>query len=88
MGIANLLRPLHQEYPHVPVILLTGDGTILPAPEAVECGVFGFLHQPLHLAELELMLYRLGGNRHPLPAGRPETPSPQPSAGIARHALA
>ena len=61
----SLLRVLHQQYPELPVILLTEDGSVLPTTESLACGVYGFLHQPLRLTELELMLYRLRGAQTP-----------------------
>jgi len=61
----SLLRALHQQYPELSVVLLTEAGSVLPTMEALACGVYGFLHQPLHLTELELMLYRIGRTQIP-----------------------
>lgn len=52
------LRSVHRRYPMIPVVL-RASSEVLPAPEAVHCGVYGYLSKPLRPAELELMLIRL-----------------------------
>ncbi len=56
--IGKTLRLVHRRYPAIPVVLRTSSA-LLPAAEAVHCGVYGYLGKPFRPAELELMLYRL-----------------------------
>ena len=53
-----LLRALREEVPHVPVILLTGRGTIDAAVEAIREGAYDFLEKPLDGHRLRLVLER------------------------------
>jgi len=55
----SLLRTLHQRCPDIPFIITSTSNGVLPAREALQCGVYGYLHKPFRLAELELMLLRL-----------------------------
>jgi PleD family two-component response regulator len=52
------LRRVHRRCPLVPVVLRVSS-TLLPAAEALHCGVYGYLNKPFRPAELELMLARL-----------------------------
>jgi GGDEF domain-containing protein len=56
------LRQVHRRYPLIPVALRTSSA-LLPAAEALHCGVYGYLSKPFRPAELELMLVRLA-ERH------------------------
>ena len=56
--IGQDLRLVHRRYPAIPVVL-RASSALLPAAEAVHCGVYGYLSKPFRPAELELMLYRL-----------------------------
>lgn len=56
--IGQELRRVHRRYPNIPV-LLRASSVLLPAAEAVHCGVHGYLYKPFRPAELDLMLYRL-----------------------------
>ena len=49
---------VHLRYPAIPVVL-RASREVLTAPEAVHCGVQGYLGKPFRPAELELMLIRL-----------------------------
>ena len=42
----KILKHLRKEYPNVPVILMTGNGTIDDAVQAVELGAFDYLTKP------------------------------------------
>jgi len=53
-----LLRALREEVPHVPVILLTGRGTIDVAVEAIREGAYDFLEKPIDGHRLRLVLER------------------------------
>lgn len=57
-SIGEALRPVHRRYPMIPVVL-RASAEVLPAPEAVHCGIYGYLSKPFRPAELELMLIRL-----------------------------
>lgn len=53
-----LLRALREELPHVPVILLTGRGTIDAAVEAIREGAYDFLEKPIDGHRMRLVLER------------------------------
>ena len=57
-AIGQTLRQVHRRYPLIPVVLRTSS-TLLPAAEALHCGVYGYLNKPFRPAELELALIRL-----------------------------
>src|SRR5256714_3589649 len=59
-GLA-LTRALREESPDTPVIIITGEGTIDAAVEAVRQGLFAFVHKPLDPAPLKVI-------PHPAPA--------------------
>lgn len=50
-GLA-LFDALHQQYPTLPIIILTAHGTINDAVDATQRGVFGFLTKPVNKLEL------------------------------------
>ena len=52
------LRLVHRRYPAIPVVL-RASSEVLPAPDAVHCGVYGYLGKPFRPAELDLLLIRL-----------------------------
>ena len=58
-----LLCNLHQCCSDVPIIVITTSDNILPAREAIQCGIYAYLHKPFRLAELELILVRLSETR-------------------------
>ncbi len=53
-----LLRTLREELPHVPVILLTGRGTIDSAVEAIREGAYDFLEKPIDRHRLRIVIER------------------------------
>jgi two-component system, NtrC family, response regulator AtoC len=55
---SEALRLVHLRYPAIPVVL-RASSEVLTAPDAVHCGVQGYLGKPFRPAELELMLIRL-----------------------------
>ena len=57
-ALGQSLRQVHRRYPLIPVVL-RASSTLLPAAEALHCGVYGYLSKPFRPAELELMLLRL-----------------------------
>lgn len=56
----RVLFELHRARPWVPVLVTDTCGLRLDAAEAVACGVHAWLRKPIRLAELELLLHRLG----------------------------
>ena len=65
---AILLRALHMCLPDADIIATTNKGNGVDTGEAARTGVFAFLHRPIRLAELELMLIRLEERRMALEA--------------------
>lgn len=54
----ELLRRIVQEYPTLPVIILTGHGTIESAVQAMRDGAYDFLTKPVNLDRLSLLVKR------------------------------
>jgi DNA-binding NtrC family response regulator len=54
----QLLKRVVSSYPTVPVIILTGHGTIKSAVEAMQAGAYDFLTKPVSLDRLELLVKR------------------------------
>lgn len=50
-GMATLGR-VHQEFPHLPVILLSGHADMQAAVEAMQAGAFGYLMKPVDFDDL------------------------------------
>jgi DNA-binding NtrC family response regulator len=59
----DLLRTVSSHYPGLPVIVLTGHGTIEDAVEAMRFGAFDFLTKPVNLDHLTLLVKRALENR-------------------------
>jgi DNA-binding NtrC family response regulator len=59
----DLLRRVSSLYPTVPVIVLTGHGTIESAVEAMRQGAYDFITKPVNLDNLSLLVKRALGNR-------------------------
>ncbi len=53
-----LLRALRAELPDCPVVLLTGQGTIQTAVQAIREGAFDFIEKPLEVQRLRLVMER------------------------------
>jgi putative PEP-CTERM system response regulator len=54
----EVLKYVQAHYPTLPVIVLTGHGTIENAVEAMRAGAYDFLSKPLNLDHLELLVKR------------------------------
>ena len=52
----ELLRQVHDDYPGLTFIMLTGQGTIEEAVEATKLGAFNFLEKPLDIKRLQVEL--------------------------------
>ena len=59
----ELLRKITSAYPTIPVIILTGHGTIETAVTAMRDGAFDFLTKPINLDRLSLLVKRALSNR-------------------------
>jgi DNA-binding NtrC family response regulator len=58
----DLIRELQADYP-IPVIVLSGQGTIEQAVEAIKLGAQDFLEKPVEPAKLKILLEKLEGTR-------------------------
>ncbi len=63
MSGEDLLKKVASAYPTVPVIILTGHGTIESAVNAMRDGAYDFLTKPLNLDRLSLLVKRALANR-------------------------
>lgn len=63
VGGQEILRKVSSETPGVPVIVLTGHGTVETAVEAMRMGAYDFLTKPLDLDRLSLLVKRALQNR-------------------------
>ncbi len=54
----EVLRSIASKYPGIPVIVLTGHGTIEEAVEAMRAGAYDFLTKPVNLEYLSLLVRR------------------------------
>ena len=59
----ELLKNISSQFPTVPVIILTGHGTIESAVQAMHDGAYDFLTKPVNLDRLSLMVKRALSNR-------------------------
>jgi DNA-binding NtrC family response regulator len=59
----ELLKKVVSAYPTVPVIILTGHGTVDNAVEAMRNGAYDFLTKPVNLERLSLLVKRALGRR-------------------------
>ncbi|HUZ17901.1 MAG TPA: sigma-54 dependent transcriptional regulator [Spirochaetia bacterium] len=59
----ELLKQISSAYPMIPVIILTGHGTIETAVDAMRDGAFDFLTKPVNLDRLSLLAKRALSNR-------------------------
>ncbi len=59
----ELLRTVTTQFPTVPVIILTGHGTIESAVQAMHDGAYDFLTKPVNLDRLSLLVKRALANR-------------------------
>jgi len=59
----ELLKYISSSYPTVPVIILTGHGTIESAVKAMRDGAYDFLTKPVNLDRLSLLVKRALANR-------------------------
>ena len=63
MSGEELLKRISSSYPTIPVIILTGHGTIESAVEAMRNGAFDFVTKPVNLDRLSLLAKRALSNR-------------------------
>ncbi len=60
----ELLKKVSSSFPTIPVIILTGHGTIESAVNAMRDGAYDFLTKPVNLDRLALLVKRALSNRH------------------------
>ena len=58
MGGAELLKRIYTTYPTIPVVVLTGHGTIEDAVTAMQNGAVDFLTKPVNLDHLSVLIKR------------------------------
>ena len=58
MGGAELLKRIYSTYPTIPVVVLTGHGTIEDAVTAMQNGAVDFLTKPVNLDHLSVLIKR------------------------------
>lgn len=63
MSGEELLKSVAAKYPSVPVIVLTGHGTIENAVNAMRIGAYDFITKPINLDHLSMLVKRALGNR-------------------------
>ena len=54
-----LMRRIHDRHPDAAIVIMRSTEPPLPVGQAVSDGVYGYIHKPVRLAELELTLIRL-----------------------------
>ena len=54
----ELMKKIIERYPYLPVIILTGHGTIENAVEAMRTGAYDFITKPLNIDKLSLIVKR------------------------------
>ena len=64
MSGEELLKRISSSFPTIPVIILTGHGTIESAVNAMRNGAYDFLTKPVNLDRLSLLVSRALSNRH------------------------
>jgi DNA-binding NtrC family response regulator len=55
----SFVEDIHTRFPAIPIVLVSSTGKVLLPEDAIRNGVYGYLHKPVSLAELELMLVRI-----------------------------
>ncbi len=63
MSGEELLKKISSSYPTIPVIILTGHGTIETAVDAMRNGAYDFLTKPVNLDRLSLLVKRALSNK-------------------------
>ncbi len=63
MSGEELLKTVAARYPNIPVIVLTGHGTIENAVNAMRMGAYDFITKPVNLDHLSMLVKRALGNR-------------------------
>ncbi len=58
----HLIEQLHQAYPHLPILMLTGYASIATAVEAIKLGARHYLAKPATIDDILIALHQLMGN--------------------------
>ena len=63
MSGSELLKKIYSTYPTIPVVVLTGHGTIEDAVEAMQNGAVDFLTKPVNLDHLSVLIRKTLSNK-------------------------
>jgi DNA-binding response OmpR family regulator len=59
---ATIIRNIRKQNSEARIVIIKGNGGTLTTREALAYGVYAYLHKPINLQELELLLIRLAEN--------------------------
>jgi DNA-binding NtrC family response regulator len=59
-----IIRKIHKQYSNIFFIVITATTPDFSIEEAIAYGIYGYLHKPISLLELELLLVRLNEKRN------------------------
>jgi DNA-binding NtrC family response regulator len=63
MGGLTFLRELHRHYPSTQVIMVTAYGGVESYLEAIHLGAYEYIHKPVKLEELRMIMHKLLGDK-------------------------
>ncbi len=55
----SIIKKIHKQHPSLLFVIITENRPMFSTKEAISFGIYGYLHKPISLAELELLLVRL-----------------------------
>jgi two-component system, OmpR family, phosphate regulon sensor histidine kinase PhoR len=67
MGAIRVLEEVVAKYPNVPVVIITGQGTVANAVECIKKGAYDFITKPFRADHLVLVVKRAVEGLPPLP---------------------
>ena len=67
MGAIQVMREAIQQHSHVPVIIITGQGTVANAVECIRKGAYDFITKPFRIDHLITVVQRAIDKLPPLP---------------------
>lgn len=59
----SIIKKIHKLYPSLLFVVIIDNWPIFSIKEAISLGIYGYLHKPISLVELELLLVRLKERR-------------------------
>lgn len=63
MGGLSFLRELNRHYPSTQVIMVTAYGGVESYLEAIHLGAYEYIHKPIKLEELRMVMHKMLGSR-------------------------